>query len=338
MQKIRQNPLLIIVVLLAVIAGAVLRFKTKKNTLQKDATEFAVADTASIDKIFIADKNKQTVTLTRSGNGWLLNGKYPARQDMVNILLNTIKKVKVKAPVPKNTVQGLLTGMATIAKKIEIYSNGQNIKTYYVAGPDMNHTGTYMLMDKSAIPYLTHIEGFEGYLTTRYCVEEAPWRDNLLFAINKKNINSVSINYGTVTNTSYMFNNNNGVYALKNIETNAPVKFDTLAINIWLNGFAGASVEGFDAGISKTKTDSALKQLPLYEVNIVHENTKKIHLKVFKLKLPPGSTDYGGNTTEYDNDRAYVLINNQLPLAVMQYAMLENIVKPLSYFTPIVKK
>lgn len=338
MQKIRENYLLLIALLLLAITGVVFKFKNNTGTL-RDTAEFAVEDTASIDKIFMVDKSEGKVVLTRKGNSWVLNDKYPARQDMVNILLTTIKKLTVKAPVPKNTIPNLLKGMATTARKVEIYSAGQNIKTYYVAGPDMNHAGTYMLLDNSTTPYLTHIEGFQGYLTPRYSTDETAWRDKLLFSINKKDITAITIQHSSSSKTpSYTFKNTNGKYSLTNTSANKVVDYDTLALNMWLNSFKIASVENFDAGCSKAKTDSVLNTLPLYELSIQHSTNQTTVIKTFKIKLPPGSVDYGGNPTEYDNDRAYALINNKLPLATVQYAILDNFIKPLNYFTPIVKK
>ncbi len=338
MQKIRENYLLLIALLLIAVTGIVFKFKNNTGTL-KDTAEFAVEDTASIDKIFMVDKSEGKVVLTRKGNGWVLNDKYPARQDMIDILLTTIKKLTVKAPVPKNTIPNLLKGMATTARKVEIYSGSQNIKTYYVAGPDMNHAGTYMLLDKATTPYLTHIEGFQGYLTPRYSTDETAWRDKLLFAINKKDITAITVQYAKQSKTpSYTFKNTNGKYSLINTTVNQPINYDTLALNMWLNSFKIAAVENFDAGCSKSKTDSILNTLPIYELSIQHGANEISVIRAFKIKLPPGSVDYGGNATEYDNDRAYALINNKLPLATIQYAILDNFVKPITYFTPIVKK
>lgn len=338
MQKLRNNPLIVVLLLLAVITGGVLRYKNKKGTLTKANADFAVADTASITKIFIADKNNAKVLLTRNGSAWKLNGKYEARQDMVDILLTTIKKLSVRAPVPNNTIPGLLKSMATNAKKVEIYAGDEIIKTYYVAGPDMNHAGTYMLLENSTTPYLTHIEGFQGYLTPRYSTIEGAWRGNLLFSLNKKDINEISMNfYNESKNPSYNFHNNNGTYSLMNGNKQAIV-FDTLALNMWLNSFKLAVVENFDAGCSKAKTDSILNNKPLYELTIVHNGKEKINIKTFIIKLPKGSTDHGGTPTEEDHDRVYALINNTLPLTTLQYGMLDNFVKPLNYFIPIVKK
>ena len=51
-------------------------------------TDFAVADTSKIDKIFIADMDGKSVTLTRPEQGslWDLNGRFKAREDAVTLL------------------------------------------------------------------------------------------------------------------------------------------------------------------------------------------------------------------------------------------------------------
>ena len=46
-----------------------------KSTITLE-NNFSISDTASISKIFIADRNGITITLNRNKNNWLVNNKY----------------------------------------------------------------------------------------------------------------------------------------------------------------------------------------------------------------------------------------------------------------------
>ena len=177
------------ILLLVVVATVAIYFYITNNnsTLKKELSDFAVADTASITKIFMADKNGKSILLERiNGISWKLNGKYEARQDGINNLLETIKRVTVKAPVNKAAFETVIKKLASNGVKVEIYQNNDKkpSKVYFVGGSNQEHTGTEMLLQGSSIPFLTHIEGFYGFLTPRYFVNENEWKDRTIFRYN----------------------------------------------------------------------------------------------------------------------------------------------------------
>ena len=99
-----------------------------------NAADFAIADTAAVDKIFIADKDGNQALLERSsGRYWKLNGTHFARKDAVDLLLKTFLRARVQRPVPQgelSTVNRLLAGRG---KKVEIYQGGETpVKTWYI--------------------------------------------------------------------------------------------------------------------------------------------------------------------------------------------------------------
>ena len=92
-------------ILLVVTAAAVLVREYGPDTQSEmdhvEASAFAIADTSSISKIFIADKDGFQALLERvpGQRYWSLNGNYLARKDAVDLLLKTFKRVKVQSPV-----------------------------------------------------------------------------------------------------------------------------------------------------------------------------------------------------------------------------------------------
>src|SRR5687767_1169719 len=116
---------IILVVVLAVLAIGAYFFTQKKDsrsTLTGDDSEFQVADTASVDKIFISTKDGRNQTFTRKGKGeWVLNGKFDVRNDMMNMLLGTLKQMEVKRPVSRNSRNMVIKTLAVSGIKVEIY-------------------------------------------------------------------------------------------------------------------------------------------------------------------------------------------------------------------------
>jgi hypothetical protein len=58
-------------------------------------------------------------------------------------------------------------------RKVELYNKeGKRFKTYYVGGPSNDMEGTFMMMENSNNPYVTHLQFLDGFLTDRYLIAE----------------------------------------------------------------------------------------------------------------------------------------------------------------------
>ena len=94
------------------------------STLAGPLSDFAVQDTASVDRIFMADKQGLTADLRREKGRWTVNG-LPANQFNVGTLLKVFVRVEVRAPVAKSMEAMTLKLMASNAIKVEIYTGGE---------------------------------------------------------------------------------------------------------------------------------------------------------------------------------------------------------------------
>ena len=86
---------------LIILFGALIWFlSTDEKSTIIDDNNFAVSDTSSVSKIFIADRSGKTITLDRVGNKWMVNNKYGVRKDAIKTILTTINQIKIQRPVP----------------------------------------------------------------------------------------------------------------------------------------------------------------------------------------------------------------------------------------------
>ncbi len=193
----RSTLLIALFLLLGVGAWFALRQKNAQDsTIKSWDMEFAVPNTGDIYKIFIADRNNTSATLERKDGYWLYNGKYEARPTAVQTLLQTIKSVRVQYVPTKSAEEGLVRSLATDGIKVELYDkSGDKIKVYYVGGVTADERGTYMIMDKSENPYVTHIPSFVGQLRVRYLLGDDNWRTRHVFNEKPEEIQSISVDY-----------------------------------------------------------------------------------------------------------------------------------------------
>lgn len=314
----------------------------KKSTIKETLRDFAVADTASINKIFLADKNGHTITLERKSAGlWTVNGKYNARMDVVQTLLYTIKKIDIKEPIGKNAVDNVIKRLAAKAIKCEIYQNDKLTKAYYVGTETHDQTGTYMIlidletMQASAKPFVTYIPGFEGYLTTRYFTDENGWRDRTVYHYVPSEIRSVKMELPANPGLGYELSvKGNNDYEVKMLSSNQIVNnIDPLSVKQYLSYFQQINFESFEVNIDQTQIDSVKKSQPINILTVTDNSGKANKVRFFARKPKrEGELNEKGEVIKFDQERMDALLDNGKDFVVVQYYIFGKLMPPAAYF------
>ena len=200
-------------VFIVFISIAILYFfnNDKKISSHSNNCMFAVEDTSTVNKIFLADRNGTSILLEKIKNKWILNKKYDVKKSSINILLSTIKDIRIHKSVPLNETDNIIKDIATNGIKVEIYRNKRNIffginknkllRSYTLGQPTANYLANYIINNDEQKPYIVNIPGFNGFLTPRYGVQVNnldinSWKSTLIFKKPIKEINNISlINY-----------------------------------------------------------------------------------------------------------------------------------------------
>lgn len=321
---------LIIIGLMGLIAAAFYVHRTRSgSTLDSSLAEFAVSDTASIDRIFLADRRGNTVLLDRKQvDHWELNEKHKARQDAVQLLLETIMKVEVKMPVPKvshNNVVRLLAGTAT---KVEVYQKGELVRTYYVGDATTDHEGTYMIMEGKEVPYITHIPGFHGWLTPRYFTRVNEWRDTEVFRYPRlSEIAEVNITYHTDPAASFsLTRDTDGRYHLRPAGAKADLgPLDTSMVRMYMHEFSNIRFERA-MDMEDAVRDSVIASQPYYTINVRHTNGETRNVTTWRIKALPGTYDIEDRPLQWDTDRMHAMLgDDRTQLVLVQYFVFDRI-------------
>ncbi len=340
MKKRNRTAIVLVIILGSVSFWFILN--NRKGTIKETLRDFAVADTAAVNKIFLADKEGLNVTLERKPSGiWVVNGEFNARMDAIQSLLYTIKKIDIKEPVGKAAQDNVIKRLAAKAVRCEIYQNDKLTKAYYVGTETQDQTGTYMIlmdletMQPSAKAFVTYIPGFEGYLTTRYFTEENGWRDRTVYSYNPNDIKSIKVEAPSNPSLSYLLtikgNNNYQVTMLKNKESLKNI--DTMAVKQYLSYFQQLNFESFEVNLKPTQIDSVLKSQPI-NILTVTDNMGKTNKVTFFARWPKrkGLLDENGKVIIYDLERMDALLNNGKDFVMTQFYIFGKVMPQATYF------
>jgi len=334
----KKNILLYSIFAITIIVSIIVYTKNKSGTIKKELKDFAYEDTSLVNKIFLANKSNQTILLERiSPSKWIVNKKYIARADAVRNLLDAIASIQVKSPVPKNSVEHITKLLATRSTKVEIYAENKLVKTYYVGEPTQDNLGTYMILEKSAVPFIVHKPGFNGYLTVRYFTDEIEWRDVSIFPITISQLYSVSVEYPEqVENSFNIIRKSAGVYELQNFNNQNYPYTDTMLLKETAISILKAKIDRWLTENVQKKLDSLKNIKPIATITIKTINGNKHQLKLYK-KYFLNKISENESSLELNPDVMYGVLNNK-ELTLCQYFTFDPLLLKISDFSKSINK
>jgi hypothetical protein len=329
-QKPLKRNIILAFILVGLIAIAAWFFSHKtSSTLNAGLNDFAYKDTASITKIFLADKFGHSVLLERTSNGWNANGK-PAMQSQVIFLLDAIKNIEVRHPAAKAAYNNIMKQMAATGIKVEIYVKDKNVKTYYVGHETQDQMGTYMYMQNSDNVYAMHIPGFNGILNVRYNTNEKAWWKKNVFSYAPEEIASITVenflfpekSFQIVSNESFeLFSYPSG----KKIDGAAEEK-----ILNYVSFFSDINYEKELASINE-QIDSAKKAGRMMHITVKTKSGDQRIARLYRKPRPESDEDdwerQSPDWSPYDPDRFYLEIDSLPETFLAQYFVFRKLMR-----------
>jgi hypothetical protein len=237
--------------------------------------------------------------------------------------------LKVRSPVSKSMHDNVVKRLASNSVKTEIYMNGESSpsKVYYVGGANADHSGTFMLLEGSSVPFIMHLEGLYGFLNTRYTVHEMVWRDNYIWQFpgeEIKQIKSISVtNHQSPKENFEIKKAEDGSYQFYNFEGELQDAHKGMILS-YLNQFHSVAFEGYEERKTEAYLDSIVtNSQPMYTIKLSTDNGESTSITSWPKPLNSGALDLvTGDSILYDVNRFYAVINDE-ELVIAQYQIFE---------------
>lgn len=334
---------LIVITLLAILCAVsfyLYKNKTSGSTMDKEARDFKIEDTALITKIFMADKNGNSITLERTKAGWVTPGKYPCRADAIKLLLYTMKMLDVKSPVSKNAKAGVIKIMVGRSIKVQAFHNDELIKQYYVGHENMENDATYMIltnldnMENYEEPFLMCIPGFNGYLSSRYILSEDEWRDRIILNYIPPQLKTIKMEFTNNQDSSFVINLKSTTnFELKKLN-GTPLVFDEVKMKQYLAYFQNINYEKLLNNTNKKLTDSIQNAIPFLKMSITDVNNVTEEFSFVNKHTTAALNQKYGVDYKYDPDRLFIVKKSNKEVSLIQYYVFGKIIQTYGYFLP----
>ncbi|MBQ8958481.1 MAG: DUF4340 domain-containing protein [Bacteroidales bacterium] len=340
---------IIIAALLVVIAGVLIWNNRYLSTIQGESSDFQVWDTASVTKVYLADRRNQESLLERQENGWTLNGTYKAHSKQVSYLLTTLYKIRVKMPVSVASHDNIVKQLATQSTKVEVYQmvprinlfdkikllyHEKRTKVFYVGDATMDSSGTFMLKEGADKAYIVYIPSFRGFITTRFTAIPDDWRDHTIFHETLADIQSVSVEFNEDPEGSFRIDNmGKHQYKLTRLSDNMELPYDTLKVINMLSSFSDLRFEAlFNNTLPQERIDSITQSPYLHYVTLTTKEGNTLDMRTYKKLVLNGVTDIGGELGDVDRDRMYALINEGKDFVLIQNYVFDKVLHDVRYY------
>ncbi len=344
----KNRAVLILTIVLIALAALLIWNNRYLTTIRGESADFSVWDTASITKVFIADRMNHETLLERTENGWTLNKDYKAHPKKIDQLFYTLYKVRIRMPVSRASHDNVITQMASRSNKVEVYQvvprinlfnriklfyHEKRTKVFYVGESTQDNNGTFMLREGADQAYIVYIPGFRGYISTRFTADPDDWRDHTIFHESLANIQSVSVEFGDNPMGSFRIDNTgHHQYQLTRLADNQSLPFDTLKVINFLSSFNDLRFEALINTITpQPRLDSIRNAQFLHRITMVNKEGKQISMKTYPKRQQTVNT-IPEEERPMDVDRMYAFINDDRDFVLVQYYVFDKVIKDITYY------
>ncbi len=224
--------------------------------------------------------------------------------------------------------------------KVQAYHNNTLLKQYYVGHENQDNNATYMILtnldteENYEEPFLMYIPGFEGYLSSRFIIDEDEWRDRLIINYTPPQMKSIKMDFVANPDSSYTINlkSTSSFELLK--KNGTPIAFDEAKMKQFLAYFQNISYEKMLNGISKQLNDSIHNAVPFLNMTITDNSNKVREFSFVNKYSSKGLNQKYGYDYKYDPDRLFMIEKSTGEISLIQYYVFGKMIQTYGYFLP----
>lgn len=340
-----------VVALLGLATLIIVSVRGQNHTFPQDFQVEAAAIPGAVEKIYMADKDNHSVTLSRvSDSLWLVDDQFPANQYMVDLMLSTLADMRIRSAVNKAAAENVTKQMASKSVKVEVYYKDYRINWFggkvrlfkylkcevlYVGHDTQDMMATYMYREGDKVPYIVHIPGFRGCISPRFVVDTYLLRSHSIVSLPVNQIARVELQIPSMPEESFAVVREGDGFVFNLLTPPTQVDgFDTARVAQLLSSFVNLNFDEFAISVPKAELDTTFSRDPRTILRITDIQGNCRELKTFIKYSNPDDILAMPDTAMYqvfDLDRLYAVLDNK-DTVLIQYYSFDNILQPASFF------
>ena len=169
---------------------------SKKSTLTASDRDFAIQDIGDIHQIRITQKKYPVLLFTKDPQGWLLDNRYLANENLVKNITDVLTKAKLDHIPHRRAHKNIMKEINRNGIRVEVFDKSGNVlRNFIVGGNTKDDEGTNFLMEGSDSPYVITLPAFAGTLRSRFVLNQTDSRDPYIFKDIAEEIEEITMEY-----------------------------------------------------------------------------------------------------------------------------------------------
>lgn len=323
----KSSKLLYILFFLLLISAVLLVFKDKSGTISKKEKNFNIRVKDRITKVLVKYDSTELIIDKESGI-WKVNHTFPAKEEAVTLLSNSLMRLEILSPVPRNYRVLAAQKLRNYSKKVDVYAEKRLLKSFYVRYDSGTLNATMMMMADAKTPYIVKLKGYDiKNISKIFSTDVRFWRNNTLFNYTPEELKSVVISYAETPSSSFaVCRLPDSRWQLISLSTNKDVSnvADMRSIHDYMFFFSNVKFS-YPAHPVAPET---LNEKKFADITISDTDERRLRISLFRKPLIAG----GRNTSQYDLNTCYGTINDEVEPVEIRYFDIDPVLAELDDF------
>ena len=305
----KKKIILLVVSILAIVGLTyyTLSLMDKSGKSVTELIEFNVEDTSTVDRVIITDAFSNKIEIIREGKIWTAKDGSCIAQANAQFILEAFKNIEFKGYLPDNSHKQFVKLMSGQHTKVEIFQEGEWVKTWYIGPAAQDHYGQIMLLEdaeegKSDIPVMMKIKGMQGIIEPRFFADRRKWMCTNIFALSIDKIAKVDVRFYEVPSRSFTVTKNKMQMDVYQQGKKLP-QVDTAMIYRYLQNYKKIHYDIPNYELNKNQVDSVKATQPFSVITVKETSGKTTKLRMFRIKSDIEQRNEFGDVQDIDGDR-----------------------------------
>jgi hypothetical protein len=262
------------VLLVALVALTVLSaFWINRPSDVVDAGIFRVDDLTLVDSVTL-DGPGCSCRLHFDGTRWMLNDKYRADGQMVEVMFATLAQVTPRRPLSDNLRDSVARMLEQKGTRVTLFASGEKEMEFYAGGDEEKNEAWFLSPTDG--PFVVAIPGYRVYAAGVFELDESGWRDKQVFRFNQRNFKSLSLNFIRDPSSSFVINYEDQEFGIPGIAA-----IDTTRIFDFLDAASLLKAEEITQPGQRKWVDSVMAQPASFTIDVTDLGGRTSRLTIF---------------------------------------------------------
>ena len=251
-----------------------------RSPFGKSNSEFYSKPEKEITKIELS-QGKERLTLEKSEDEWLVNGKDNARKGAINFIIRILTEAKIKSPISPETFENEISEKGIEPVIIKVFEGRKLLKSIRVYKTSSNSYGNIMKIKENSKPFIVYVSGYEVDIGAVFSTKSQFWQPYTIFNMLPSEISSIRFENTQDTSTSFSILKEENVYTLHGSESEL-TGYDHSLIIRYISYFTFVPFESWAFELSDEDKARLATDAPLYKITVISSEEIKTVLKLWQ--------------------------------------------------------